>query len=48
MIFPVKEGLELYKKNPQIFTIFIWRLFPKKKDKYGEFYSTRMSVICLN
>lgn len=48
MIMPVKKGLELKEKHPDIFVIFIWRLIPKKKDKYGTYYSTRMSLLCMN
>ena len=48
MILSVKKGLELKKKHPEIFTIFIWQLIPKKTDKYGEYFETRMSLICMN
>lgn len=44
----IKESLDLVKNNPKIYFICIWRLYPKKNDKFGEYYSTRMSVMCLN
>lgn len=44
----LKQILDLTSNNPKIFRLVIWRLYPKQKDKHGEFYSTRTGAICLN
>jgi len=48
MIYPIKKCFALKKSYPNLFEIRIWKLIPKKIDIFGEYYSTRMSVICLN
>ncbi len=44
----IEEAFKIRDSHPEIFEVIIWRLYPKKKDEFGQYYSTRIGIVCLN
>ncbi len=48
MNLTIEDIFKMIESNPKIYTYFIFRIGQKKKDEFGEYYSTRICLICLN